>query len=343
MFYMSFKINYKVKKQSIKYLFLGFQIILFNWTIKSQENKQLFWPEPPQKARIQHLQTISSPKDFGSEIGLFTKIINFIFGTKSDENWLVQPVGIATQDDIIYITDPGAKGLHIINLKKNDYEFVTRTKSAHLISPVGIVLSESGKVYVCDSQLKLIIIYNNKLNPENEFRYSEFVRPTNITIKNNNLYVVDTGAHKVFVFDLYGNFKFAFGNRGASKGEFNFPVSICISNQIFIVDAMNHRIQTFDLNGNYQYSFGQIGNKPGSFSNPKSIAVDSDNNVYVTDALMDNFQIFNNRGDLLLVVGSRGNNDGEFLTPNGITIDKNDNIYVVDMLNRRLQIFKYLK
>lgn len=328
----------------IIYIFLTLNLLFFCSFVFSQEiGQQLCWPAPPQKARIQYLKTISSTSDFGAEVGLFTKIINFIFGDESKEQWLIQPVGIAAKNRVIYVADPGAKGFHIINLGKNKYEFINRTKNSFLISPVGIAVSESNQIYVCDSQLKLIIVYNNKLNPEFEISYTEFIRPTGITIKNNNLYVIDTGLHKVFVFDLNGNLKFSFGSRGNDKGKFNFPVSVAVSKQIYVVDALNHRIQTFDSEGNYQFSFGKIGDKPGSFANPKSIAIDSDNNVYVTDALMDNFQIFNNRGDLLLVVGSQGTGNGEFLSPNGITIDKDDKIYIVDMLNRRIQIFKYLK
>lgn len=326
-----------------KYYILILLILLFAYFSNTQENTQILWPSPPQKARIKHLRTITDPKDFNSDVGLFTKIINFIFGKETIQNWLVQPVGITAKDGIIYVTDPGAKGLHKIDMSENDYEFVSRTKNSVLISPIGIAISDENKIYVSDSQLKSVIVYNKKLKPLFEIYHKEFTRPTGIFIKNKILFVVDTGSHKVLVFDLNGNFKYSFGIRGNQKGEFNFPVSICISNMVYVLDAMNHRVQAFDMNGNHQFSFGRIGDKPGSFSNPKSIAIDSDNNVYVTDALMDNLQIFNNRGDLLLVVGSRGTANGEFLSPNGITIDKEDNIYIVDMLNRRIQIFKYLK
>lgn len=308
----------------------------------SQSRSKLVWPEPPQKAKIQHLQTISSLADLKIEEGFFTKILKFLFGGDDRQHWLIQPVGITVDDGLIYIADPGCGCVHVLNLPKNDYEFIDRIDNIKFISPVGVALDRKKRLFITDSQLNKVFIIEGINKFVGEIKY-DFQRPTGITIRHDKIFIVETGSHKILVFDLKGNYLYSLGERGNGEGEFNFPVSIAVNNFIYIVDAMNHRIQVLDLDGKYKFSFGKIGNMAGNFTNPKSIAFDSDENLYVTDALMDNFQIFNQKGELLLVVGSKGSGDGEYLGPSGIYIDKNDKIYVVDALNRRLQILKYLK
>lgn len=303
----------------------------------------LFWPPPPQKARIQHIKTISKLSDVAEEKGFFSKALSFLFGTAEMKQWFVQPVGIAVSPrGIIYVTDPGANCVHILNIEDKEYSYISETKSGRLRSPVGIIVAPNGDLYVSDSELKKIFVFDE----DNDLRFTinkGFGRPTGLQIIGDKLFIVDTGQNKIFMFDLEGKYISEFGKRGNGPGEFNYPVQLSGSNTLFVVDALNYRVQNIELAGNFISEFGKVGNAAGSFANPKSIAIDSDKNIYVTDALMDNFQIFNDKGELLLVVGSKGINDGEFMNPSGITIDKNDTIYIVDSLNKRLQIFRYLK
>jgi DNA-binding beta-propeller fold protein YncE len=304
----------------------------------------LVWPPTPQKARIKFVQTISSLKDVSSEPGFLSRIFGWLFGSEEATRWLVQPVAVAvSKDGELYISDPGAKCIHVLDLKNKKHHFISETKYGNLISPVGLAFSLDKKIFISDSERGEVIVldeYGDAL-----FRIkNRLVRPTGITIAAGKLYVIDTAQHKILVFDLNGNFLFEFGRRGSGQGEFNYPVHLtAFGSNLYGVDAMNYRIQIFDLDGKFISTFGDVGNAAGTFAHPKSASIDSDGNIYVTDALMDVFQIFNKDGKLLLVVGSKGIADGEFMSPSGITVDSSDNIYVADALNRRIQIFRYLK
>jgi DNA-binding beta-propeller fold protein YncE len=304
----------------------------------------LVWPNPPDPPHIRHLQTISEIGDLKQEKGFFSKLLSFFTGGESVPRWFVQPVGIAVSpvDGRIAITDPGAKCIHILDLTKKEYNFIAETKYGKFISPVGVAFTEDGQLYVSDSERNDIILFNRDLEAEEQLKDS-LLRPTGLQIVHGKLYVIDTGQHRVLVFDLQGKFQFSFGKHGDGVGEFNYPVQIAAHDSLYIVDALNYRIQKFNLNGEFQSTFGQHGNIPGRFANPKAVALDSDGDVYVTDALMDNFQIFNSSEKLLLVVGKPGRNDGEFSSPGGIAIDHNNTIYIVETLNKRIQIFQYLK
>ncbi|MBI5022348.1 MAG: 6-bladed beta-propeller [Ignavibacteriales bacterium] len=318
-------------------------IFLMEQAVPQSSSAELVWPQLPQKTRVKHLRTISNLDEVASEKGFFSRVLSFLFGGMETRHGFVQPVGITVSPSgVIYISDPGAKCIHILNLDDKEYSVITETKIGRFQSPVGLAFASNGYLYISDSERKEILVLDDDLSLQFVIR-NNFVRPTGIQIINGKLYIVDTGQNKIFVFDLSGNYISEFGKRGSGDGEFNYPVQLCAGNSMYIVDALNFRIQMCDASGKFMGQFGGVGNSGGSFANPKSIALDSEGHVYVTDALMDNFQIFDNNGVLLLVVGSKGSGDGEFMNPSGIAIDKNDTIYIVDSLNKRLQIFRYMK
>ncbi|MDI6767461.1 MAG: 6-bladed beta-propeller [Bacteroidota bacterium] len=334
---MSHKIKYYL-------ILLLFALHCLGLVVAQDKGIKLVYPPSPQKARIQHLLTINSMKDIEKEPSFFSKIVKWVFGGTTTSRWLVQPVGITVSDkEKIFVADPAAKTVHIIDLGANKYENLLEFENEKFISPVGLTISDDGDLYVSDSEKGEVIVVDENLKLK--FRLKEkLIRPTGIVIVRDKLYVVDTGLHKVWVFDLYGKYLNEFGSRGAGEGEFNYPVSITAKNNfLYVVDALNYRIQIFDLDGKYISSFGKLGNAAGYFSSPKSVSTDSDSNIYVTDALFDNFQIFNQKGELLLLIGKYGSDVGMFISPNGIFIDKSDKVYVVDTFNKRIQIFKYLK
>jgi sugar lactone lactonase YvrE len=252
-------------------------------------------------------------------------------------------VGIAvTSSGIIYVADPGASGVHIIDTKEKEYDFIAETDEGSFRSPVGCAVSDEGILFISDSERGDILALDD--DHDVEFQIKEhLVRPTGIQIHGDRLYVTDSGQHKIVVFTLDGKYVTEFGQRGDAVGEFNFPVQLATRDSLFVLDAVNYRVQKFGFEGTFGSMFGRQGNVSGRFASPKAISLDSDGNMYITDALMDNFQIFNNQNELLLVVGKKGTGDGEFMSPNGIAIDKSDKIYVIDSLNRRIQIFQYLK
>ena len=67
----------------------------------------------------------------------------------------------------------------------------------------------------------------------------------------NRIFVVETGSHRVRVFDTGGSELTAFGERGGGPGELSFPEGIAIapSGEIFVADTGNHRVQVFAADG----------------------------------------------------------------------------------------------
>ncbi len=80
-----------------------------------------------------------------------------------------------------------------------------------------------------------------------------FHRPSDIEIdqKRSLVYIVDSGNHRIVVFDLAGNFVRTFGQKGQGPGEFNNPTGLCVdeNSRIVVADYQNNRIQIFSPEG----------------------------------------------------------------------------------------------
>jgi len=109
----------------------------------------------------------------------------------------------------------------------------------------------------CEGRIKLTLIRiwgDDEVDDENQF----FRMPEDIKIGNNNLvYILDSGNHRVQIFDRSGKFIKTIGRRGKGPGDLLSPKSFCLDNDnnIIVADTNNLRIQAFDFNGKYLYSY----------------------------------------------------------------------------------------
>lgn len=322
----------------MKLLQLTLILFICCFQIAHSGNKNLVWPSPPDKAKLQYIGDINF-KDLKIESGFFGKIGRLFTGNDDDET-ISLPFDIAVTNENIFLTCQNIQALVKINRMKNTYTFITDKKNP-FIYPIAICTDSQGAVYISDVENKSVFIYkDNKLKP---FITTNLVRPTGLAIlpSQNKLYVVDTGDHSLKIFNLKGELINQVPKANDSA-IFHYPTFATHSNNdILVNDALNYKIKTFDSNGSLLNSFGMEGSGPGTFSRTKGIAVDSENHIYTVDNLADNFQVFTSDGKLLLSVGSRGQSAGQFWSPAGIDI-QNDTIYIADTFNNRIQIFYYL-
>ncbi len=325
---------------------------VFTGTVLPQlvSNDNLVWPKPPEKSRIKFLYSFSSKDDFGISKSLFKKFVEFLFGQEKEISHLERPQSIAVNSKgELFITDIGLKGIHFFNIEEKEYKFIRSWGENSFVSPVGIAVNNDDDIFICDSGIRKIIVLDRDLDFKYVFKEG-LIRPTGIKIRNDSVYVTDTGANQIIIFNLEGKELRRIGGRGDTAGSFNYPVHLCLdnskstyTNSLYVVDAMNFRIQVLNKAGMFIKGFGRLGNGMGDFARPKGIALDSDGHIYVVDALFDVVQIFDQNGQVLLAFGGSGSRKGNFYLPADILIDNQDRIYIVDSGNRRIQVFQYLK
>jgi DNA-binding beta-propeller fold protein YncE len=297
------------------------------------------------KARVKHRATVKGFKETGTSLPNMLKHI--VFG-KSEGDTIMQPVAIAAgPDGRLAIADIGCRCVHLYIPSEQKYVPIYAVKSGEIASPVGVAFDDELKLYVSDSVLGAIFVFDRSgrhLFSIQKAGNASLQRPTALTYSSDKkiLYAVDTLSHTICAFNTRGDFLFSFGERGVKNGQFNFPTHIAVSpaGNLCVVDAMNFRVQVLDLSGKFLSAFGRHGDGSGDFSMPKGIAGDSGGVIYVVDSLFDNIQLFNLKGDFLLTIGGRGTGHGEFWLPSGIFLDRNDTLYVCDTYNRRIQMFQ---
>jgi len=255
--------------------------------------------------------------------------------------------GVVDTAGRIYVTDAGNSAVFVFDTVSGVLRFWDQAElGIHFISPVAISVGPGEDILVSDSKLGMV----SQLRPNGEPRRSIgrgiLKQPTGIAYdpQGKRIYVADTAAHNIKVFDEEGQFLKTIGRRGEGKGEFNFPTYLAFSNgNLYVTDSMNSRIQVLSEGGNaFKLQFGTRGVSVGNLVRPKGIALDSDGNIYVIESYYDHLLVFNPRGELLLAIGGSGPGIGRFDLPVGVWIDQKNRVYVADMLNGRVPMFQFL-
>jgi len=302
----------------------------------------LVWPRPPATAAVGYVRGVEVPADWGIKTSFLGRIIDAIAG-KPEERF-VRPTGVAEREGVLYVADPGAPALWILDAPANRSLKVQRAGDLALASPVAVALGADGSVFVADSVLKKVFAFDRNGGLLG-VAAADLERPAALAydLARGELYVADTVGHFVGVFGTKGERLRTIGSRGTGDGQLNGPAYLALDRDghLLVTDAYNFRIVSFDHDGRFRWKMGRAGDGSGDFASPKGVAVDSRGQLYVVDALFDVVQVFGAPGPLLFTFGARGAGAGQFSLPGGIYIG-GDTIYVADAYNHRVQVFRRL-
>lgn len=262
------------------------------------------------------------------ENGKILKITN-------DENFSVvtdklnTPSAIAfDKDGNLFVADSGSHTVKKVNLENGEVELIAGTenekgfadgdaKSAKFNAPVGIAVSENGKIYVSDT-------YNDKIR------------------------VIENGKVSTLAGSVEG-----FADANGSEAKFDTPLGIALTkdNRLIVADAGNFRVRIIEENGKVSTLAGNEKQESvdgllnaANFVLPTAVTIDDFGVIYIAD------------GNAIRAVGRRtfpfvetltethlGFSDGNlkssrFNRPSGLAIDKNDNLFVADSENQVVRV-----
>ena len=340
--------NVVVKKQIGMTIYLIFLWSLFVPSALLADGKPLVWPAPPAEPRIQYLKSFATREDVAGPRGFFGRLRDFIVGP--DEMAIRKPMGLAVddRDGWLAVADPADSVVHIFHEARRRYHVISGVGKRLLQQPIAVASDGRGNLYIADTEHRQVHALNGIGKLRRSYGDADTLqRPTGIAVdvQRNRLYVADTPAHVVRIFNLgSGALVGSIGQRGMLDGEFNYPNFLTLDRhgRLYVTNALNGRIQIFDSEGRFVRSISQRGDGSGDLSAPKGVALDSDGNAYVADARFDNIQIFDRAGRLLLFFGDSGQDAGRFWLPTGVAMGADNRLYVADSYNKRVQVFQYL-
>lgn len=220
-------------------------------------------------------------------------------------------------------------------------------EALRLNRPVGIVSDGGDRVYISDSILSNVVVFDFK---KREVTYLGIMKPDEMVPfrhpsglaldREKNLYVCDTAEKRIYVFSPAEKL---LRSIDISK-QTRQPLGLTIDherNRILVGDSRAQQLFVYGLDGNYLFSVGLAGggDVDGSFNMPAMMAITKNGNIVVADSMNARVQIFDLDGKFIRKFGKRGDNPGEFQLIKGVAVDSENHIYVTDAKGNNVGIY----
>lgn len=312
------------------------------------------WPAAPETPRYSYVGQLLGEENFVSDeannrnagIKLFNWLVGLV-GMGEEKIMLKRPQsGVSDGNGRTYVTDISNHAVFVFDQTVGKLLIWNRAQeNRNFVTPIGIAIGAGGQVLVADAELGRVFRLDRDGKPLGSFGQGVLDRPTGLArdAQRGRIYVADTHAHDIKVFDDDGRLLQVIGRRGEGDGELNFPTHLSFAgDKLYVADSMNARVQIFDALGAPIGGIGKRGLNVGDFVRPKGVTVDSAGNLYVVESYYDHLLIFNDQGNFLMPIGGTGKAVGQFYLPAGVWSDQHGRIYVADMFNGRIVIFQFL-
>jgi outer membrane protein assembly factor BamB len=226
--------------------------------------------------------------------------------------------------------------------------------SEPIASPGGMAIAPDGSIWIAEGERARILIFS----PEGAFREAwgqpgpgegEFnfagmdgggYGGVGFDV-HGNIYVLDTGNHRVQKFDAARQFVAAWGSRGSGDGEFQAPytMSVDAAGNVYVGDDVRGDVQKFDGDGQFLGTISSRGDGDGQNRCIPLFGVDGRGHVYLPDCALMKVHEFDAEGNFVRAFGSEGAGRGQFSFPVDAAVDAAGRIFVSDAGNNRIQVF----
>jgi len=324
--------------------------------------KQQTWPPSPSakddqsedRPRYRYIGQLTGednfrrPEETGMSLGrAFRWLVGFLIGEAKPVILQRPQSGVVDPFGRILITDTSRQAVFVFDQQEGRLDLWEIANGlTHFVSPAGIVPGMAGETYVADAELGFVARLDRQGKSLGMIGNGELKRPVGLAFDTatRQLYVSDTRAHVIKVFDFGGRLLRTLGQRGEGQGELNYPTYIALSKgELYVTDTMNARVQVLDAEtGKMKQIIGSRGMNVGNMVRPKGVSVDSEGNVYVVESYYDHLLVYNKHGEFLMPIGGTGKDIGKFYLPSGVWIDSSNRVFVADMFNGRVSLFQFL-
>jgi DNA-binding beta-propeller fold protein YncE len=351
----------------------------------------LVWPAPPEPARYVYAGSLTGERNFIAASASTSRLRAF-------GRWLVgldeadRPVALQRPSAVLgdnqgrlFVSDASRQAVLVFDKLAGQLLVWDKANGAiGFRSPAGLALAPGGGLYVADADLGAVYQLDAQGEPRREIGRGKLKRPTGLAVDPaaGLLYVADTQAHDIKVFDAAGALHHVIGSRGEALGEFNSPTHLAWARgELYVTDTFNQRVQVLGGPGLlgagavHARAIGARGLQLGDLVRPKGVAVDAGGRVYVVESYYDSLLVYGADGEFLLPIGAGAGlaglvspaalagtpsassapgapgsiappalstAAGRFYLPAGVWVDAENQVFVADMYKGRVVRLKFL-
>jgi hypothetical protein len=211
--------------------------------------------------------------------------------------------------------------------------------------PTRAALGPDGRLYVTDSGVGSVFIYDADLNVEGEL--ANLDRPFGVAVdRDGNIYVGSEGSQRVEIYDAGGSFRAAWG-----EGEIRMPNDLAFDphGHLLVLDSAVRRVWVYDASGARVRTIGSAGKGSGRFDFPISLVVGPADGgtgtevdaVYVADQGQSLIHVFDLEGTLLRAFGGKpsfGYVGGKFVRLQSLQMDPQGRLHALDSRLAAIQV-----
>ena len=159
-----------------------------------------------------------------------------------------------------------------------------------------------------------------------------FLKPAAVAVSGGKVYVADSKANAVFVFDSAGK------QLKKIEGALKAPEALSFgADKLYVADTGNSRVVVFDPEGKMLWAFSSEGAAPGQIRSPKGIAYGPDDRVYVSNTGNSRIEVFNSDGIYLYGFAAAKSDGVTKLNPAKIALNRSGDILISDPDKAMLQ------
>jgi DNA-binding beta-propeller fold protein YncE len=247
-------------------------------------------------------QNFKSESEVKPNRGFWNKFVDVVAGAP-DYRFLVRPYSIVSDSrGRLIVTDPGASGVHIFDFAQRKYKFIERREKTR-------DAMTTPQCVAVDAQ--------------------------------DNIYVTDSDAGKIFVFEPNGKYFRAIGSLKGGEGYFKRPTGVAVDSaaqRIYVSDTLRDEVFVLDMQGNILRTIGKTGQGEGEFNMPTELRLNG-SELLVVDAMNFRVQAFDQTGKFEFAIGKIGDTTGAMFRPKAVSVDSEGDIYIVDALWGVVQVF----
>jgi len=210
--------------------------------------------------------------------------------------------------------------------------------------PQGVALDDKGNLLVSQGDSVAILDQSGRELGRLGSGAGQFGKANGIAVDAAGfVYVADSLANNVKVFNSAGEFVQAIGGKGTGAGQFSLPTGVAYeksANQIAVADTQNGRVQFFSAAGNFDFvkSIGSLGAGQLQFKTPVGVAFEYSaagalSRMYVADTSLNTVQVIDpvESGRFLAYIGNDGLANGQLTLPMDVAFDQvNRRVIVVN-------------